>query len=126
MGLCTAEQVGCFEHEDDGRFAQALQEWFDKPGPKTGVFANNDLWALRTLRALRELRIDVPGQAGVIGFDNISMDRYLQPSLSSVSQPIAQMAAEAVDRLMYRIDHPEAPERLDRPLPATLVLREST
>ena len=46
--------------------------------------------------------------------------------LSSVSQPIAQMAQEAVDRLLDRVEHPGQREALDRPLPAELVLREST
>ena len=53
------------------------------------------------------------------------MGRYLNPRLSSVSQPIAAMAGEAVSRLLWRIDHPRAEEILDLALPAELVVRES-
>lgn len=126
MGLCPAREVGCVECESDEELRRALENRLHRPGHRTGIFVNNDLWALRVLRTLRELNVPVPEEAGVIGFDNISMDRYLQPSLSSISQPTAQMADEAVARLLYRIDHPQEPGLLDLPLRATLVPREST
>ncbi len=62
----------------------------------------------------------------MIGFDDTSMGRYLNPRLSSVSQPIARMAHEAVARLLDRIDRPGPREALDDPLSASLVIREST
>lgn len=126
MGLCPAGKVGFFEDEDDKEFARNLKNHLGQSEGKTGIFANNDLWALRTLRVLRDLNVSVPEEAGVIGFDNISMGRYFYPSLSSVSQPITQMADTAVTRLVYRIDHPTEPELLDLPMQAALVPREST
>ena len=75
---------------------------------------------------LRRLGISVPDKAGVIGFDDTAMGRYLNPRLSSVSQPIAQMAQEAIAQLLDCIEHPERHEVLDHPLPAALVIREST
>ena len=126
MGLCPAGEVGCVECEGDDELTDSLKKNIRGSGLRTGIFVNNDMWALRVLRALRELGILVPDEAGVIGFDNISMDRYLQPSLSSISQPTTQMADEAVARLLYRIDHPEEPGLLDLPLRAALVPREST
>ena len=94
-------------------------------GQRLAVFAGNDIYALRILSLLRELHIAVPGQAGVIGFDDTMMSRYLHPSLSSVSQPIARMAQEAVTRLLYRIEHPGGHPLWDLPLRAMLVPRES-
>lgn len=126
MGLCPVREVGCIQCEDDEELKCMLRDHLRGSGRRTGIFVNNDLWALRVLRTLRELDIRVPEEVGVIGFDNISMDRYLQPSLSSISQPTVQMADEAVARLLYRIDHPEEPELLDLPLRAALVPREST
>lgn len=126
MGLCPASEVGCIECEDDGELRRELRNYIHSPGPRTGIFVNTDLWALRVLRILQELNVPVPEQAGVIGFDDISMSRYLQPSLSSISQPTVQMADEAVARLLYRIDHPEEAELLDLPLRAALIPREST
>lgn len=126
MGLCPAREVGCVECEDDGELKRTLRNRLRGSALRTGIFVNNDLWALRVLRALRELNIPVPEEVGVIGFDNISMGRYLHPSLSSIAQPTVRMADEAVARLLYRIDHPDQPELLDLPLHAALVPREST
>lgn len=133
IGLGPAGEADCLEAEDDTGLPQALEDWLRRmegnpEGERIGIFANNDLWALRTLRALRELRVSVPERAGVIGFDDIAMGRWFYPSLSSVSQPIIQMADEAVARLIYRIEHPDQPDLplLDRPMRATLVCREST
>ena len=124
MGLCPTGEVRYFECEDDGEFLRELKKHLSRSECRTGIFANNDLWALRTLRALRELDVSVPEKVGVIGFDNISMGRYFYPSLSSVSQPIAQMADEAVSRLVYRINHQDELKLLDLPMRVALVQRE--
>lgn len=126
MGLCTAKEIGCFECEDDRRFRLSLERRLGGLDSRVGIFANNDLWALRTLRALRELKVTVPEDAGVVGFDDIAIGRWFYPSLSSVSQPIGRMANEAVARLIYRIEHPDEPTLLDLPMKATLVHRESS
>lgn len=113
-------------YQDDVQFNQALESWFHQSPDRAAVFAGNDIYALRVLDTLRRLGISVPEKAGVIGFDDTAMGRYLNPRLSSVSQPIAQMAQEAVAQLLDRMEHPEHDEILDHPLPALLVLREST
>ena len=125
-------QAGCggetdnVVYQDDSQLSQALEGWLRRASDRGAVFAGNDIYALRVLDALRRLDAAVPEEAGVIGFDDPSPGRYLNPRLSSVSQPIAQMAQEAVDRLLDRVEHPGQREALDRPLPAELVLREST
>ena len=125
-------QAGCggetdnVVYQDDSQLSRALEGWLRRASDRGAVFAGNDIYALRVLDALRRLDAAVPEEAGVIGFDDTSTGRYLNPRLSSVSQPIAQMAQEAVDRLLDRVEHPGQREALDRPLPAELVLREST
>ncbi len=113
-------------YQDDPQLIQALRAWLGNGGGRPGIFAGNDIYALRVLDALRTLDISVPVDAGVIGFDDTSMGRYLNPRLSSVSQPIDRMAREAVTRLLDRIGRPGQREPLDRPLSAALVIREST
>lgn len=125
LGLGPAGQVPCFEQSEDDAFLRELQNHLPR-GARTGIFANNDLWALRVLNGLWELSIDVPTQAGVIGFDDITLDRYLHPRLSSISQPIAEMARSAVERLLIRIERGGHPPKLDLPLQASLVPRESS
>lgn len=126
LGLCRAGDVECLDIERDADFPRTLENCLGRSSLRAGIFASNDLQALRVLRALGEMKVSVPEEAGVIGFDDISMSRYLQPSLSSVSQPIVQMAEKAVDRLLYRINHPQETGLLDLPFQAALIPREST
>ena len=113
-------------YQDDAQMNRALEDWLGQSPERGAVFAGNDIYALRVLDALRRLKVSVPEEVGVIGFDDTSMGRYLNPRLSSVSQPIARMAHEAVARLLDRIDRSGPREALDDPLSASLVIREST
>lgn len=121
-----AERCGNVEYWDDRRLEEDLRAYFRRPGPRAGIFANNDICALRVLSVLERLAVSVPKEAGVIGFDDTFMARYLHPALSSVSQPIGLMAKEAAARLTRRISSPESLPPLDLPLPASIVVREST
>ena len=113
-------------YQEDGQFYRALQGLLQAGRGRVGIFAGNDIYALRALDALRTMEIPVPAQAGVIGFDNTDLGRYLNPRLSSVSQPIARMAQAAVARLLDCIDRPGPREVLNSPFSAELVIREST
>ena len=119
-------QTANLVYQDDVQLKQALEHWLCQASERGAVFAGNDIYALRVLDALRKLDVSIPEEVGVIGFDDTSTGRYLNPRLSSVSQPIAQMAQEAVTRLLDRIEHPGQREVLDYPLSAELVLRERT
>ena len=119
-------QTANLVYQDDIQLKQALEHWLCQASERGAVFAGNDIYALRVLDVLRKLDVSIPEEVGVIGFDDTSTGRYLNPRLSSVSQPIAQMAQEAVMRLLDRIEHPGQREVLDYPLSAELVLREST
>lgn len=121
-GAQTANVV----YQDDSQMIETLGEWLRGALDRGAVFAGNDIYALRVIDALRRLDVPVPERVGVIGFDDTSMGRYLNPRLSSVSQPVAQMAHEAVTRLLDRVGQPGPREPLNRPLSASLVIREST
>ena len=117
-------QTANLVYQDDIQLKQALEHWLCQASERGAVFAGNDIYALRVLDVLRKLDVSIPEEVGVIGFDDTSTGRYLNPRLSSVSQPIAQMAQEAVRRLLDRIEHPGQWEVLDYPLSAELVLRD--
>ncbi len=71
--------------------------------PPFGVSAHNDLTAVGALSALRELGWDVPGDVGVVGFDDIALSAYVTPALTTVVQDKYGMgvtAARTVDRLL--------------------------
>lgn len=94
---------------------------------QTAVFCNNDEIAIGAMRAFREAGLRVPEDLAVVGFDDLEVAEFAAVPLTTVSQPIAEQARMAVDRLFQRIEQPGeefAPET--RLLPPTLVIRESS
>ena len=71
--------------------------------PPTAIFAYNDLVALGCLKALRERGLSVPGDFSVIGYDDIFLSAYLDPPLTTVSQPKYTMGKLAMDMLLRLI-----------------------
>lgn len=71
-----------------------------------GVFAANDLMAQGALHVLREHGRRVPEDVAVIGFDDSSAATASRPTLTTVRQPIEEMAAEMTRLLVERIETP--------------------
>jgi LacI family transcriptional regulator len=90
-----------------------------------GVFAANDEIAVGVANAARDNNIAMPADLRLVGFDDSRVCCFLRPELSSVRIPIADMAREAVDTLIRRIEEPEASPRHAR-LSTTLIVRDSS
>ena len=72
-----------------------------------GVFASNDLMALGAIEALNAAGRRVPQDVRVIGFDDSSVGALTRPSLTSVRQPIEEMAVEMAKILLDTIAEPD-------------------
>ena len=75
---------------------EAAGRLLDLADPPTAIFASNDDMALGAIALAHQRRLDVPGQLTVVGFDDTPMATAIWPPLTTVRQPIARMAAEAV------------------------------
>ena len=94
--------------------------------PPTALFAGNNLTMRFLLHALNMLRIDVPGQVGLAGFDDFDIADVLQPALTVVRQPVYQVGEMAANLLFQRIARGEYPGKGHRVvLPTELVIRRS-
>jgi DNA-binding LacI/PurR family transcriptional regulator len=62
----------------------------------TAVFCSNDLLAIRTVRAASQMRLRVPSDLSVLGFDGIELGRDLTPSLATVVQPNREIGTQCV------------------------------
>jgi DNA-binding LacI/PurR family transcriptional regulator len=89
-----------------------------------GLFVANDLMAEGALRAVQDLGRRVPDDIAVVGFDDSSAALECRPLLTTVRQPVEEMAAEMAEVLMAHIS---APGRLPRSVTfqPTLVVRDS-
>lgn len=108
-----------------GRAYEATLELLARPDRPTAIFALNDLMAFGALNAAAHAGIEVPKQLSVVGFDDVWMAGWESFDLTTVHQPLAEMARSSVDLLTERL---EDPERSVRKLvfPSTLVVRKTT
>lgn len=90
----------------------------------TAVFAANDLCADAALRALRDAHLRVPEDMALVGYDDTWFASRLDPPLTSVHMPIAEMGGEAVRLLLAQIEKKEIRER-QVTLPVSLTIRHS-
>lgn len=104
---------------------QALEEHFKKTDHCTGIFTYNDRRAIQALGILERWESN-SGAGGRYWFCNTYICEYLYPRLSSIAQPIEEMAALTVQRLIHRLDHPDDKSVIDHPLHAELISRESS
>lgn len=92
----------------------------------TAIFCFNDIAAIGAVRAILDAGLSCPKDISVIGFDDISSAAYLNPSLTTVRQPLRQMGETAAQQLIQRIETPEELyESMIKFIPE-LIVREST
>ncbi|HYH32534.1 MAG TPA: LacI family DNA-binding transcriptional regulator [Pseudonocardia sp.] len=82
------------------RAAHALLQRADRP---SAVFVSTDVQALGLLSACSELGVDVPRDLAVVSFDGSEAGRYSAPALTSVAQPVEQLARRAVAHLLEAV-----------------------
>jgi DNA-binding LacI/PurR family transcriptional regulator len=111
----------------DGGFAATHQAWTDGLRP-TAILAMSDAMAIGALRALRDLRLVVPRDVSVVGFDDIELSTHVDPPLTTVHQPIRRKGEEAVRALLAMVEGPGQGQArpVHRRLDTRLVVRGST
>jgi LacI family transcriptional regulator len=95
------------------------------PEPPDAIFCVNDVVAFGALDAAREASVRVPDDAWIIGFDDTEMASWAAFDLTTVRQPIAELAEVGLALLFERLAQPSAPFAARR-LPAAIVVRGST
>lgn len=88
------------------------------------VFAGSDLMAVGALQVLRELGLRVPQDIAVVGFDNLGVSEVANPPLTSITNPVIEMAQWAAYELLHGIGH-LTEQQLPVGLHAKVVARES-
>jgi DNA-binding LacI/PurR family transcriptional regulator len=77
--------------------------------PPTGVICSSDLMAIGVLQEADARGLRVPRDLSVVGFDGIEATRWTTPQLTTVEQPIEEIAETAINALKSLIDDPEKP-----------------
>jgi LacI family transcriptional regulator len=88
------------------------------------VFCANDQMAIGFIRAMKEHNLNAPKDIAVIGFDDIQISRYMQPTLSTIGTSRFTWGAIAATQLIDFLEN-SVPFRADR-IPVRLIQRESS
>ncbi|MBA2813276.1 LacI family DNA-binding transcriptional regulator [Streptomyces sp. KM273126] len=94
-------------------------------GPPTAIFTGNDGQALGVYRAAAEAGLRVPEDLSVVGFDDLFPSQWLTPPLTTVRQPLAEMAATAAG-MVITLAQGQPLEYARAELATELVIRDST
>lgn len=94
--------------------------------PDTAFFFLSDMYALEAISYFTDRGLQIPRDAGIAGYDNISFAEISTPRLTTVRQDVEQKAKMAVEILMDEIENGTVPQEMDLSLPVTLMVRKST
>jgi len=86
--------------------------------------AGNDLSAIGAIKALESEGFNIPDDISVMGFDDIEIAQYYDPSLTTIRNPIARKGVLAVQQLVDLIDNDAEGKKYK--LSGEIVAREST
>lgn len=110
-------------HREDG--VHAGLELLGMPERPTAIFAGNDLQALGIYEAARTLGLSIPQDLSVVGYDDLELAKWVGPPLTTVRQPLTEMAEQAT-RLVLGLRNGDGSENVRIDLATDLVVRDST
>jgi LacI family transcriptional regulator len=105
FGLPIEEELivpGGFHYQGGER---AMEQLLRLDKPPSAVFACNDVMAIGAMRAIRHAGLRVPSDVSIVGFDDIPLASAVSPVLTTVAQPIVELATLAAELLMSRIQN---------------------
>lgn len=112
---------GAFSYESGQRCTSDL---LNLPVPPTAIFASNDDMAAGAIAETYRRGIAVPAAITIVGYDDVAVASVISPPLTTVRQPLKDMAAQAAALLLARIREPQSPAE-HKVLPHSLIMRAS-
>lgn len=130
-GMSTHQLMINSDHIFEGDFTEQSGQLgthylLDCPQPPTAIICANDRMAFGAIRAIQSRGLRVGKDISVTGFDDISLARYSQPSLTTVHQPIHKIAMELFDLLQVVIADETTDKASGKMIKPTLSIRESS
>ena len=106
---------------------EGATELLDRENPPTALITLSGQGILAVLELAAKLNLNIPGQLSVIAFDEQPWSPFMNPLLTTISQPVAEMAGEAVTFLKnnWKGNSSGTEPNLKRVLTATLCERDS-
>jgi DNA-binding LacI/PurR family transcriptional regulator len=90
-----------------------------------GIFAINDMAAIEMMHLLKKRGLSIPNDVAILGFNNETICKYTEPTLSSIDHPAYDMGVAATELLLQQITRGDSGVQ-KRLIKSRLVIREST
>ncbi|KYD25299.1 LacI family DNA-binding transcriptional regulator [Parageobacillus toebii] len=103
-----------------------IKKIFEEHPETDGIFASDDMIAASCLKVARELQINVPEQLKIVGYDGTKTVMNLLPQLTTIKQPIEDIAKTAVSKLLELINKSKISGPLEIRLPVQLLINGTT
>lgn len=105
---------------------QGAHQLLTMSNPPTAIVAINDMYAFGVYAGVRDLGLKIPVDVSVTGVDNLILTEIVEPPLTTVEQPVAEIATLAVERLVCRLLDGCSDPPGHRTLMPKLIVRAST
>ena len=105
------EDLICAEDFTIANAYAAMQKRLRSPADFTAVFAIADDMAIGAMRALRESGRSIPEDCSVIAIDGLTVSDYINPTLTTLCQPMEHMGRRSVEILLDMVEHRGGPIR---------------
>ena len=118
--------IHCRELHDDPSIQ--VRRLLDLPGSRRpdAFFCFNDPIAVTTLQILKSKLVQIPDEISVIGFTNEPVSAFIEPSLTTVSQPSHAMGKKAIELFIEQRQYPDHFEPVTAVMKTDLIIRHST
>jgi LacI family transcriptional regulator len=124
-GLSENELVYFGAFSEQSGYELTHQAMMQLPRP-TAIFGANNFIAVGIIKALHDLKIEVPGDVSVVGFDDLPESMIMKPFLTVARQPAYEMGRLATDLLLKRISGEISEDYREIILPIEIIARESS
>jgi DNA-binding LacI/PurR family transcriptional regulator len=118
-----------WEHHGDYSFRSGEKAFnsIEKQDKSLGIFSSNDQMALGFMHSALENGYTIPGDFGMVGYDNMPYSKVFYPKLSTVNTNLDDLAESALDYLKYRIKNKNVKKRKPTTtlLPVNIVKRKT-
>ena len=108
---------------------RGMKQLLDLSARPTAVFCYDDITALGAYKAIRTAGLQISRDISVAGFDDLFFSSYLDPSLTTISQPMREMGEQAMKLLLDLVEPSRKNKKSTKTqivVPGQLTVREST
>jgi LacI family transcriptional regulator len=120
------EKLICYGKSDQDSAYECTLQLMQLSSPATALLCFNDQMAMGVYQALYDLKLKIPNDVAVMGFDNLEIiAAYLRPKLSTMELPHYEMGQWAVNFLVEHLEREERPKPIQHTIECRYIERSS-